>query len=501
MPWIERRPAGDVAGMWSVVSDCYGLKLIAANYGGRLYTSPDGGETWVERRPLGDVNRLWVVLASDRYGLNLVVEDYHSEYPASLDLYTSPDGGETWIKNQLAGPEPGLSTTASDDDGSNLITGHSRLYTSPDGGETWVERQPAGDVDQRWMTVTSDKDGLKLGAASGLIDGHPELLGRLYTSPDGGETWVERRPAGDVDLNWSLLASDRYGLKLVAGAFPGRLYTSPDGGETWVERRPLGDVDAEWCTAASDDDMSNLIVGAWHGRLYTSPDGGDTWVEKQLAGDFDLLWNSVASDGDGSNLVATAWGGPYFYPPDSGGRLYTYALLSGPTAIFDPNRGLVGADVDASGNTWIPDETIISVSVGGEPATNALVVDEGGILSGTFTIPAITDGLKDVVITGSLSGARTFSNAVTVVNVGAPRTVYVIEDFAGYMVYIRFVDPPGIPFNFDEIEAAVRAMVPAHLGLYWIFASLTWDVLDALNLTWDQLDALNLTWDQLEVLA
>jgi hypothetical protein len=79
--------------------------------------------------------------------------------------------------------------------------------------------------------------------------------------------------------------------------------------------------------------------------------------------------------------------------------------------------------------------------------------------------------------------------------------VHVIEDYAAYRVYIRFYDPPGIPTNFTAIEAAVRAMVPAHLDLYWIFASLTWNALDALNLTWDQLDALNLTWNELEVLA
>lgn len=77
--------------------------------------------------------------------------------------------------------------------------------------------------------------------------------------------------------------------------------------------------------------------------------------------------------------------------------------------------------------------------------------------------------------------------------------VHVIEDFAGYRVFIRFFDPPGIPANFSEIKTAVRDMLPAHLGPTYIFGCFTWNQWDAKLETWDDFDALGLTWDELEV--
>lgn len=78
-------------------------------------------------------------------------------------------------------------------------------------------------------------------------------------------------------------------------------------------------------------------------------------------------------------------------------------------------------------------------------------------------------------------------------------SVDVIEDQAGYIVIIKFVDTQGVPPNIDDLKAAVRAVVPAHLDLQYEYAYFIWDELDAKNWTWDQLDALALTWDQLEV--
>ncbi|MGE5552819.1 MAG: putative phage tail protein [Betaproteobacteria bacterium] len=77
----------------------------------------------------------------------------------------------------------------------------------------------------------------------------------------------------------------------------------------------------------------------------------------------------------------------------------------------------------------------------------------------------------------------------------------VIEDFPAYTVTIRFVDTTGIPPNLEDLKAAVRAVVPAHLDLKYEFNYLVWDELDTRGWTWDQLDALALTWDALEVFA
>jgi len=77
--------------------------------------------------------------------------------------------------------------------------------------------------------------------------------------------------------------------------------------------------------------------------------------------------------------------------------------------------------------------------------------------------------------------------------------VDVIEDHAAYTVTIRFVDTTGVPPNLDDVKAAVRAVLPAHLAVEYEFNYFLWDELDAQAWTWDQLDQLCLAWDELEV--
>lgn len=78
--------------------------------------------------------------------------------------------------------------------------------------------------------------------------------------------------------------------------------------------------------------------------------------------------------------------------------------------------------------------------------------------------------------------------------------VDVIEDHAVYTVTIRFVDTTGVPPNLDDLKAALRGVVPAHLDVLYAFNFLVWDELDAKGWDWDTLDSQNLAWDALEVL-
>jgi len=77
--------------------------------------------------------------------------------------------------------------------------------------------------------------------------------------------------------------------------------------------------------------------------------------------------------------------------------------------------------------------------------------------------------------------------------------VSVGEDFAGYTIQVTFISQRGIPSNLDDIQQALRDIIPAHLSVTFQFSYLVWDELDAHHFTWDQIDALNKTWDQWEV--
>jgi hypothetical protein len=74
--------------------------------------------------------------------------------------------------------------------------------------------------------------------------------------------------------------------------------------------------------------------------------------------------------------------------------------------------------------------------------------------------------------------------------------VEVVEDFANYDVVITFVGNRGIPPNMDDVNKAIRDVLPAHLGYRFEFTYLAWSELDKADLTWNQADTY--TWDNLE---
>ena len=213
----------------------------------------------------------------------------------------------------------------------------------PSSVNTWTERQPAGDVDKNWYIVASDDDG------SNLIVSDSNETGRIYTSSDYGTNWTERQPKGDVDGRWIGVATDADGSNLIAGDNLERLYTSSDYGANWTERRPKGDVDGNWWSFSSDSDGSHLIASEFLGRLYTSDDYGATWTERQPAGDVDKGWSGTASSDDGSNLVVTS----------QPGRVYTSANYGvnwterRPAGDVDKDWWGVASDSDGS-NLIIP---------------------------------------------------------------------------------------------------------------------------------------------------
>lgn len=79
--------------------------------------------------------------------------------------------------------------------------------------------------------------------------------------------------------------------------------------------------------------------------------------------------------------------------------------------------------------------------------------------------------------------------------------VDVVEDFASYTIFIRFVGQGGVPSNITDLQNALRAVVPAHLQLVYQYRFTVWDRWDTLHWTWDQTDAAHLTNDQADVYA
>lgn len=80
---------------------------------------------------------------------------------------------------------------------------------------------------------------------------------------------------------------------------------------------------------------------------------------------------------------------------------------------------------------------------------------------------------------------------------------------ADYTVRVTFIDETGIPSNLTDLQAASRAVVPAHLAITYVFNWTTWDEIDVVDAgaprSWDSWDVANAglpyTWDQMETLV
>lgn len=97
------------------------------------------------------------------------------------------------------------------------------------------------------------------------------------------------------------------------------------------------------------------------------------------------------------------------------------------------------------------------------------------------------------------SGTVTVDGIKTVVDSFKNGQIDVQENFGNYEVVITFIGTRGIPANLEDVKAAVREIVPAHLGVKYQFTYLIWEELDQAKLTWDQLEVMNKNWNQLEV--
>jgi len=233
-----------------------------------------------------------------------------ADFDIVLNKYAA-GGALTWSKKTGATPDTefpyGVRQTQ---DGGYILAGS---IWSADAAGSWTETRPAGNVDKDWSSVASSTDGSRLIAGA--------CTGRLYISSNGGSSWSETRPAGDVDKCWiNSVTSGADGSHLIVGTSPGRLYVSSNGGTTWTETQPAGNVDKHWQGLASSADGNKLIAGVYGvGRLYISADGGSSWSETRPAGDVDKSWYAVASSADGNKLVAGTCFGGRLYVSSNGG--------------------------------------------------------------------------------------------------------------------------------------------------------------------------------------
>ncbi|MEI6238293.1 MAG: hypothetical protein WCP15_02015, partial [bacterium] len=260
-------------------------KIAAAEVGGQIYMSADGGSSWPYHGPSNG----WYGISSSADGTKLVAA-------GGYKLYTSDDSGQNWT---LRDSSQNWFAVASSYDGKKLAAAPygGKISLSTDSGISWHEadNSPYGS----WSSISSSADGSKLVAT-------PQG-GHVYTSHDSGFTW-SASPTSPV-ANWQSVNSSSDGSKLVALANSGFIFYSTNSGDSWyVSNAPSN----SWWGVDSSSDGKYVNASIYGSKVYSSSDYGATW--SVIASSPSGGWVGLAVSTDGNKLVGI----------NNGGKIYTY---------------------------------------------------------------------------------------------------------------------------------------------------------------------------------
>jgi photosystem II stability/assembly factor-like uncharacterized protein len=291
----------------SVACDSTGRYIDTTVYNGGIYSSADYGMTWFPSNP---AVRNWIGIASDKSGKRLAAAATNEGIWTYLD-------STTFAPSIQATAAPTIAPTPA----SNFSTPRPTSNT----GTPWVQQSaPTGLL---WISVSSDLTGQYLVAAE-------QTKGGLYTSINAGRNWTLQFTIPG-SAQWTRVASNADGTRLVATANGARIYTSNNSGLNWtISSSPV----ERWfgvCSDYSGQYLTSFVNGG--GGMHTSSDYGQHWI---LTDAPSAQWIDVTSDSTGQYIVGAVFGDVIYRSTDYG---VTWMQTNSPKASW------YGVASDASG--------------------------------------------------------------------------------------------------------------------------------------------------------
>jgi len=301
----------------------------------------------------------------------------------SIPFMVSASAGYRWNRNQSTfGRNWNLVKMSAD--GTKLVSTVSTIYdveddryiyTSDDGGVTWVPSQSAGL--HEWKALSVSSNGQKIAAAETGNSGNRYI----YTSDDGGVTWSTQTSAGS--RKWIDLVGSSDGNSLAAVTLFDYIYLSTNGGLTWSTS--TADTKRSWTHLDSSVNGTKLAATESF-YIHTSLNGGGTWATSSMRLSSGS-WTDISSNEDGSNLFATSFNSNILYKSTDWGVTWATSTISGASSLksielspdgtkvilVDNNKVFVSTD----GGVTFVDQIYPSINYGGYSESNN--IDNTGV--------------------------------------------------------------------------------------------------------------------------
>ena len=340
-----------------VASSADGMKLVAGENVGGLWTSTNRGATWQQA---GAPITSWYAVASSDDGTNLAAAPYFGRA-----IYASTNSGLTWVSNSLpvTADTPSLVFSGNaGNKGKNLTAllhpnsgSYSQVYASTNYGASW-QLQTIYDPFFAELPVYWGRLAISAGETNRLMSGYvwnQSSGGPVYFSTNSGLFW---RKSSLPNKAWSAVAVSTNGTRMVAVAGTlvtvvgtnlsrdfGVIYTSTNSGMTWVSNNvPV----ASWVSVACSAEGSNIVALAQNGLVCASTNWGITWATNGMG----PVWSMVAGSQDANKLAAI--GGSSVLTSTNAGVTWTTNLL-GAAWVSTASSSDCNKLVAASETGWI----------------------------------------------------------------------------------------------------------------------------------------------------
>ena len=183
-------------------------------------------------------------------------------------------------------------------DGTQLPSG--AIFTSSDGGATWILRTK--DFDPTFIVGSKDfKNLIAFSNEAKLVLGGISSIGNyVYVSNDSGVTWKKQTGLGLNSWSGAIISGDGSQFFIV-NSNSGSLYVSSDNGNTWNTYAGVS-PDLRWIGGIASSFDGKKIVGIAGSKnsdinyIYNSSDGGITWTQRKAANKYDGFFDPITQD-------------------------------------------------------------------------------------------------------------------------------------------------------------------------------------------------------------